>query len=230
MLHPALAVYLLTTEGAGDYDPAVMSTDPGAHIRPLLQTLARQSGAGCAVLFFPRGRDVVIGPEFVRDTAPAVALQVAFDTTALAWGSARYRSELVAGRHIRLRRAVLWPLYEDGRLAGVVYLDQAPPPADFPSDRQRQFLQRIHNHALRCEVPHPVRSYLEELCVGTDVRGELERLQLEEALRAHRGNVSAVARRLRISRETVYARLQRCGLVPSVFRSTRRPSPAPASA
>lgn len=182
--------------------------------------------AQCAVLFFTRGRDVIIGPEFVRDSAPAVALQVAFDTVALAWATARHRASLAAGRHLRLHKAALWPLYEDGHMAGIVYVDAVPAGQDFPTDRQRLYFQRIHNHARRAEVPHPVRSYVDEMLIETDVRGELERMQLERALRDYWGNVSAVARRLRVSRETVYVRMQRSGLKAAPFRKPRL-GPAP---
>jgi len=185
--------------------------------RRLLQDLSIQNGAECAVLLFVHEHQISIGPAFARDTAPADALQMAINVAGTAWAAPRTRATLQRGRLMRLPAEALWPVMHDGEVVGLVYLSATC--SDFPAQRHETTMERLVYHARRL-MPKPpaysmIEAALESVSLGLE---EFRLLQIEALLARFSGNVSAVARKLGISRDTVYDRCRELGVQPRQFR------------
>jgi hypothetical protein len=181
-----------------------------AALRAQLTLLTEDAGATRSAVFAP------------RDTGLALVTHCDVDQTALDLaqaGWARRREHLRAGRLVRYGRTVLWPLFDGPSLVALVYLDQVN--EDFPNAECRGAGEQLRLRLARMQMPSPVGTYLAAGLSFIDAAEAVLRDQLAMALDVLDGNVSAVARRLRVTRETVYARAERFGLDVESFRRQR---------
>lgn len=194
----------------------------GLKARRLLRTLANQTGADCSALLFVHDLKVSIGPAFVREDADAGAQQAAINVAGTAWAAARTRSDLRTGRVLLLKSEALWPLIDDGDVSALVYLSAVP--ADFPADRHRATLGRITYHARKLVPRDPTYDLVETALetVSLSLR-EFQLVQIQALLGRFAGNVTAVAKRLGVSRDTIYARCRELGVSPKQFKPSSWP-------
>ncbi len=168
------------------------------HLRVLVAALAERAGATSVVLFVPRDA----GPALV---AYHDVTQAALDIAHSVW--ARKREELRAGRIVSYGHAVVWPLFDGPELAAFLYLDRTPP--DFPDDDSRAHGADITARLRRVLLPSRVATYLATGLSLAEAADEVERDRLVMALDLCGGNVTAAARHLGITRETLYKRAHR---------------------
>jgi hypothetical protein len=93
-----------------------------------LQAVATMAGAQFSALFVPTPDG-----EALRLACSTQVDHGAIELAEATWASER--PALLAGRAVRHASAVLWPLMDGGRLAALVYLNDAP--ASFPTQRDR---------------------------------------------------------------------------------------------
>lgn len=181
--------------------------------RASLVTLAEAAGATCAVLFTPRSTGLALVAQVDVD-------QLAFDIANGTW--TRRRDALERGEILRKGSAVLWPLFDGRDMKGLVYLNRAP--EDFPDEKSREDGAVLAARLARATVPLPASSYLTTRLIDPNVTDEVLADQLALMLELQGGNISAVARRLGISRVAVYARAERFGV--DIHKYRRRPRQA----
>lgn len=181
-------------------------------LRLVVAALAERAGATSVVLFAPRdtGLTMVVQHEVT---------QAALDLAHSAW--MRKRELLQAGSVVRYGRAVVWPLFDGPKLVALVYLDAAP--AQFPDDEAREHGSDLILRLRRLNPPSPVATYLATGLSLADAFEEVQRDQLALALELYHGNVTAAARLLGVTRETIYKRAHRLGLDIPTFRARRAP-------
>lgn len=186
----------------------LFSEDPKRKAEKILAQLVAESGAkGGAVLAVQEGRLI-----------PFVTLGVDLDqltSIRSAWRSVR--PALASGRTHAAEGRILAPIGEGADLPGVLTLES---PRSF-DEEDTQLMRALLAKALTTPagIPSPVTSYL----VATPPE-EMAREQLLLMLRQHEWNIALVARRLGVTRRTVYLRLKRYGIarkkVPKTLKRT----------
>lgn len=182
-----------------------------ARLEALMLLAAREADAKHAAVFVPVGRSLSLVTQMGLD-------QAALDLTYAAW--ARHERRLQAGVTVRYGRVAVWPIFHMQNLVALVYLDSAP--EVFPNDPSRE-----HGHMLAASLTYvtprtPASTYLACGLSQGDAVHVMETDQLAMLLRAHEGNVAAVARQLGVRRETVYHRAARANLDVDDFRPRPR--------
>lgn len=194
--------------------------DPRAFAQRFLERLAAYAESKCAVLF-AREQD------WMQLFASRGIDQSALDLVEDVWQ--RRRDALSAGQPFMVRpegaapempavgaalEGVTWlavlPVFAQGRLAGLLYVDSQRPEASDDGETLGQ-LARIAAIALRlrpARAPEPV-PLIDLLKVPS---AELLREQLLRLLEEHEWNIARVARILKVSRVTIYKRLERFGV------------------
>jgi transcriptional regulator of acetoin/glycerol metabolism len=105
-------------------------------------------------------------------------------------------------------------------LVALVYLDSAP--EVFPNDSSREHGLLLAANLTYVQPRTPASSYLACGLSQGDAVHVMETDQLAMLLRAHEGNVAAVARQLGVRRETIYHRAARANLEIDNFRPRPR--------
>jgi DNA-binding NtrC family response regulator len=131
--------------------------------------------------------------------------QAAIDAVTLAWTGRR--AQLERGEVVRVGRSALWGSRDQAGLVALAYV--MPAPDATPSQPQRDVCKLAVEHIRRTAKP----SIVAEVASEPDPD---EQLQL--ALSKCAGNVAATSRLLGVSRQTVYERMDRLGLVPRHYR------------
>lgn len=175
-----------------------------------LRTLAEAAGAYAAALFATRSTGLALLTQIEITQGP-------LDITHTAW--ARRRARLEDGHIERYGAAVVWPLFDGPDLVALVYLDRAP--QGFPDDETRETAAVLAARVGRSQLPVAMNSYLTTRLNDPRALEEFQRDQLAVSLHVSGGNVAASARQLGVSRQTVYARMDRLGVELSEFRRRR---------
>lgn len=180
-------------------------------LRVGLSTLAEAAGASRAALFAPRQSSLVLVVQIELN-------QQAWDIPHLLW--ARRREKLEAGSIERYGFTLVWPLFDAGKLVGLVYLDHARD--GFPDERSREDAALLATRVASLTVSASLNSYLTTGLLDPGAVHELQRDQIVVSLEATGGNLSAAARHLGLSRQAFHARAVRYGVDPEVFKKRRR--------
>ena len=141
------------------------------------------------------------------------------------WSAAA--GHLISGQLVQERNLLLAPLSVPGSLVGVLVLD-APRSFDLAdTELPRGFLARAlvaPATTAAPSTPQPPSWAAPNAPPRSMPAHEQERLRLVELLERHEWNVSLVARKLGVTRRTVYMRIERYGIerqvVPRLFKRT----------
>ncbi len=177
----------------------------------LLKLVAHEANADRAAVYVPRNGSLALVVQMKLDQAVS-------DLVLAAWAS--HRPEFNAAKTVRYGTTAIRPLFQDGRLMALVFLNKTSeqPPTKSQLDVYTRMLPLIE----RAGTPSPIGSYLACGLAYIDAARELDRDHLAIVLSQVNGNVAAAARRLGVCRATVYLRAERTGLVVSTFRLGRR--------
>jgi regulatory Fis family protein len=176
-----------------------LAEDPGTIAERLLRALLAFNGGAFAALF---------EAEFdsLRLFASRGVDQAALDAADALWRSRR--DELQAGRPVFTTAVMAFPVLRDRHLAGVLFAERSPS-AGSSDPRELQALSQFARVAARALAGGrgEAAAYL-----AATPPAEVARDQLFAILEHHEWNIARVARLLKVTRPTIYARLQRLGL------------------
>lgn len=185
-------------------DPATL------RLRILLETLADHAGSESCALFMPRQ----FGLGLVAHTHVD---QLTLDVVNGVW--VRNQEKLEEGSTVAFGSALVWPLFDNRKLVGVLFLDKAAP--TFAEDEDaRTCVGEIVARLRRIVPPTLFNNYLAIGLTLIDARREAERDQLIMALRVAGGKIRATARLLRVTRETIYQRAAKFEIDLDAFKAT----------
>lgn len=182
-----------------------------ARLEVLAKLAAQDAGAKRSAVFVPGPKGLGLVAQFGVD-------QGVLDLAQAGWAS--HRTKLCAGEAVRYGRSALWPIFRDGSLIAVIYLEATP--ADFPDDAGRDNMAQIASTLRYVDPPTAIASYLSCGLTHAESVDEIKRDQLAVLLDFFQGNVAAVARHLGVTREMVYLRARAAKLEVNAYRPKPR--------
>lgn len=182
-----------------------------ARLEVLAKLTAQDSGAKRSAVFVPGPKGLGLVAQFGVD-------QSILDLAQAGWAS--HRAKLSTGEAVHYGRSALWPIFRDGSLIAVIYLEAAP--ADFPDDAGRDNMAQIASTLRYVDPPTVIASYLSCGLTHTESIEEIKRDQLAILLDLFQGNVAVVARHLGVTRETIYLRARAAKLEVNDYRPKPR--------
>jgi transcriptional regulator with GAF, ATPase, and Fis domain len=176
-----------------------LAEDPCTIAERLLRALLAFNGGTFAALF-------EVAHDNLRLFASRGVDQAALDAADALWRSRR--DELRAGRPVLATALTALPVLRDRHLAGVLFAERTPAAA-FSDPRELQALAQFARVAARAlaGARGEAAAYL-----AATPPAEVARDQLFAILEHNEWNIARVARLLKVTRPTIYARLQRLGL------------------
>jgi hypothetical protein len=176
----------------------MVARDPHQTADVILSFLMGVSGARAGGIFSVDGRTRL----FVGHGIDHQAL----DWTSDAW--ARAHKTLLQGRLWRSDECVLVPILRAESVVALVYLAAAQLDLASIAEVSTLIADAVIRGARQPAAPSPVEAYLQQ----TPAK-EIERRKLVLLLEQHEWNVSRVAREMRVTRTTIYKRLELFGII-----------------